>query len=181
MSQYRENFINTILENSIGDDWESAVMAWEIEDCIEDEELKSSCICGKENLRYLFTIHNMYNHNILEPIGRSCIKKFGRIDLNEQVSVSEKLFQLMHAIEKGEYISLTSEYFSRNLLRFMLEDGAFIETEFNEHNGENDYDFMLKMFNKRTAPTNKQDAKIKAIIMKSIRPYLIDKLDSKNI
>lgn len=64
MSQYRENFINTILENSIGNDWESAVMEWEIEDCIEDEELKSSCICGKENLRYLFTIHNIYNHNI---------------------------------------------------------------------------------------------------------------------
>lgn len=146
------------MENSIGDDWESAVMEWEIEDCIEDEELKSSCICGKENLRYLFTIHNIYNHNILEPIGSSCIKKFGRIDLNEQVSVSEKLFQLMHAIEKGEYISLTSEYFSRNLLRF-----------------------MLKMFNKRTAPTYKQDAKIKAIIMNSIRPYLIYKLDGKNI
>lgn len=87
----------------------------------------------------------------------------------------------MHAIEEGEYISLTSEYFSRKLLRFMLEDGAFIETEFNRYNGENDYDFMLKMFNKRTVPTYKQDAKIKAIIMNSIRPYLMDKLEGKNI
>lgn len=181
MSQYRENFINTILQHSDSDEWESAVGEWEIEDCIEDEELKSSCICGKENLRYLFTIHNIHNHNVLEPIGSSCIKKFGRSDLNEQVSVNEKLFQLMHAIEEGEYISLTSEYFSRSLLRFMLEDGAFIETEFNRYNGENDYDFMLKMFNKRTAPTYKQDAKIKAIIMNSIRPYLMDKLDGKNI
>lgn len=40
---------------------------------------------------------------------------------------------------------------------------------------------MLKMFNKRTAPTYKQDAKIKAIIMNSIRPYLMDKIDGKNL
>ena len=181
MSQYRDNFINTIIDNSVSNNWKDAVNEWEIVGCYEDKNYNSICICGKENIRYLFTIHNFKNGNILEPIGSSCIKKFDRIDLTEQVSVSEKLFQLMHAIENGEYISLTSDYFSRKLLKFLQEDGAFLDTEYNQYNGKNDYEFMLKMFNKRTTPTHKQDLKIKAIIMNSIRPYLVNRLQEKNI
>ena len=36
-SIYRENLIRTVLENSVAKNWESAVLEWGIEDCLEDE------------------------------------------------------------------------------------------------------------------------------------------------
>ena len=67
-SAYYRNLIQRVIDNSESDIWESAVFEWEIFDWEEDETLESSCICGKENLRYLFTIRNTLNGNILYPI-----------------------------------------------------------------------------------------------------------------
>ena len=77
MSSYTENLINQIIEASDGKDWDSAVSEWVIEDCIEDEDHSSCCICGKEELRFLYTIRNQYNGKELFPIGSRCIRKFG--------------------------------------------------------------------------------------------------------
>lgn len=181
MSAYRESLIKTVIDNSSSDFWDSAVTEWKIEDCIEDEHHEFSCICGKENLRYLFTIRNVVNGYVLHPIGSSCIKKFGRVDLNEQATVIEKLFQLMHAIEERRYISLNSTFFSRKLLKFLYEDGAFVDNQYNHFDCERDYLFMLDMFNKRNRPTERQEAKIRGIIVSSIKPYLIERLESKHI
>ena len=179
-SRYYSNLINTVVEYSNSEYWEDAVNEWYIYDCEEDEELESSCICGKENLRYLFTIKNELNGNELYPIGSSCIKKFGREELYEEASIHEGLFKLLHAIEQNDYICLSSDYFSRKLLLFLFDEGVF-DTPYNHYNGEQDYLFMLKMFNKRdkTNITRHQDRKIKAIIVNSIIPYLRRKLKQR--
>lgn len=70
---YIENLIRTVINASNGNTWDIAVNEWEIIDCEEDDSLSESCICGKENLRYLYTIKNTLNGNILYPIGSSCI------------------------------------------------------------------------------------------------------------
>ena len=80
MGRYVQNLIVRVIDASEADTWENAVQEWEIVDCEEDEDLTESCVCGKEELRYLFTIRNVYNGNLLFPIGSSCIKKFGRIE-----------------------------------------------------------------------------------------------------
>ena len=120
---------------------------------------------------------------MLYPIGSSCIKKFNRKDLNEQASISEQLFKLLHAVESGEYISLSTEFFSRKLLAYLYEDGAFTDNEYNNYDAEEDYYFMLDMFNKRNKDqiTPRQHRKIRAIIVASIRPYLKGKLNNKKI
>ncbi|MBR6609767.1 MAG: hypothetical protein IKK99_06075 [Oscillospiraceae bacterium] len=159
------------------------MLEWGIIDCEEDDELESSCICGKENLRYLFVIKNDITGKVLYPIGSSCIKKFNRKDLNEQASINEQLFKLLHAVESGEYISLSTEFFSRKLLAYLYEDGAFTDNEYNNYDAKEDYCFMLDMFNKRNKDqiTPRQHKKIRAIIVASIRPYLKEKLDEKMI
>ena len=68
-SIYVKNLINTVIEKSVNKSWNTAVLEWEIDDVIEDENHESSCICGKENIRYLFTIKNINNQNTLFPIG----------------------------------------------------------------------------------------------------------------
>lgn len=178
---YRINLIQRVLDESESDIWNEAVQEWVIDDCEEDESLQSSCICGKEELRYLFTIRNIKNGNILFPIGSSCIRKFDRDDLNEEASIQEKLFKLFHAIEDGNFITLSSEFFSRKLLRYLYEEGVFQANEYNNYDPEKDYEFMLKMFNKRDKDsiTPKQQRKINAIIMNSVRPYLVKQLLNK--
>ena len=175
---YHENLIQKVFDLSESSYWNDAVLEWEITDCEEDAELLSSCVCGKENLRYLFTIQNTRNRNILHPIGSSCIKKFERDDLNEIASIQEKLFKLYHAIINSNYITLSNEFFSRKLLAYLFEVGAFESNEYNDFYPEIDYEFMLKMFNKRDkySITGAQQKKINAIIMNSIRPYLVEQL-----
>ena len=173
-SPYYENLIQQVINNSISPNWETAVLEWELYDFEEDETLLSSCICGKEKLRYLFTIRNMNNGKFLYPIGSSCIKRFERQDLNEVVTIKEELFRLLHALEKGEYIKLSSDLFSRRLLNYFYEEGVFRANSFNGFDPKSDYLFLLKMFNKRDKNNLSvaQSKKITAIIMNSVRPYL---------
>lgn len=178
MSSYYKRLNDKVLELSNSKQWDLAVVEWYIYDCKEDDDQETSCVCGKENLRYLFTIVNSENGNTLYPIGSSCIKKFGRHDLSEETEIYEKLFKLSHAVENNEFITLTSQYFSRKVLKYLYEDGAFSPNQYNNYNPESDYNFLLEMFNKRDKENINlnQERKIKAIIVSSIRPYLSKKL-----
>ncbi|EAE2452578.1 hypothetical protein E1I06_13900 [Listeria monocytogenes] len=178
-SSYFENLIGTVIDNSVSNTWDSALLEWEIEDVIEAQENDFSCVCGKENIRYLFTIRNHENGSILFPIGSSCIKKFNRDDLNEITSINETLFKLFHAVKKNEFISLDTDFFSRKLLKYLYDEGAFEPNRFNTFNGKNDYLFMLDMFNKRKEPSDKQKKKIRAIIVASLKPFLEEQLNDK--
>lgn len=174
-----KNLVSVVLSKSVAQSWEKAIMEWEIYDCVEDISCESSCVCGKERIRYLFTIKNKLNNNCIFPIGSSCIQKFDREDLNKEASVMEGMFKLLRAIRDNNYISLSTEYFSRKLLKALYERGVFVPNEFNNFDGEKDYLFMLNMFNKKNAPTPSQQKKVRAIIVASIKPYLEKELDRK--
>lgn len=177
-SAYYRNLIQRVIDNSDASNWEDAVLEWEVDDCEEDETLQASCVCGKEELRYLFTIRNTRNGNLLYPIGSSCIKKFDRDDLDEEVAVKEQLFKLLHAIESNSFITLSSDFFSRKLLRYLYDIDAFEATEYNRYDPYNDYQFLLDMFNKRLW-SERQEKKATAIILNSIRPFLREMLKGK--
>ena len=179
-STYVKNLICKVINKSESDNWDDAVMEWEIIDCEEDESCSEMCICGKENIKYLYTIKNIYNANILFPIGSSCIKKFDRKDLREKTTLMEAQFKLLHAVEKNQFLTLSTDLFTRRLLLWLYEEGAF-NSKYNNFKGEVDYNFMLKMFNKRNKDdiTVAQRKKIAAILLNSIKPFLQDVLASK--
>jgi len=181
MSSYREKLLKAVIEKSESKKWEIAVLEWIIADVEEDENLESSCVCGKEHLRYLYTIQNDKTGEYLFPIGSQCIKKFGRSDLDEYTTITESMFKLLHAIRNNEFIELTADYFSRKLLLDLHNKDVFTPNRYNNYNGYNDYQFMLKMFNKRdkTLISNNQKRKIRGIIAYTIRPWLEDKLSNK--
>ncbi|SDH93868.1 hypothetical protein [Proteiniclasticum ruminis] len=177
-STYSQNLISRVMDYSNAIQWDEAVLEWEITNWDEDEDIKTSCICGKENIRYLFTIENQVNGNVLEPIGSKCIQKFNRKDLNKLSNTYEKLFKLKKALKDNRYIGLSSEFFSRDLLQFFY-DAHILDSDYNEYNGESDYIFLLEMFNKRkkSSITAKQNRKINAIIIYQIIPYLNELLE----
>ena len=179
-SSYFKTLKRKVIEKSKSDNWKDAVKEWEIIDCDEDEECSEICICEKEGLRYLYTIQNKFNKNILFPIGSSCIKRFERDDLREETDIYEQMFKLLHMVRDYKFIDFTSELFSRKLLKYLYKEGAF-DTKYNKYDGYEDYQFMLKMFNTRDKEsiTERQHRKIRAIIINSIRPYLNNRLYGK--
>lgn len=62
-SKYQENLIKTVMDKSWGNTWEEAVQEWDIIDCAEDNSLSRSCICGKEQIKYLYRLHNQKQTN----------------------------------------------------------------------------------------------------------------------
>lgn len=180
-NSYYNNMIRQVLDASYSDYWEEAVYEWEIVDYEEDEGCKSECICGKQGIRYLYTIRNRETQRQLYPIGSSCIRKFERDDMDEEIAVLEGMFNLYRAIRNRERIELSSKFFSKRLLRALYDEGAFPANKYNRFDGFNDYDFMLTMFNKRdkSSITEPQHRKIRGIIAYSIKPFLEQKLKIK--
>lgn len=126
------------------------------------------CVCGQTGLADLYTIVNEHNGAHLFPIGSICVKQFGRSDLNQQVKVLKRLLHLREAIAAGTWIELTSEYFSRAILKDLYEQGAFPPNEWNRGDGRKDYVFLLNMFNQhdRDTLTDGQKKKIQVLLWK---------------
>lgn len=173
-SHYYANLVQRVVDASVARTWAKAVLEWEIAGADEDPNLQSSCVCGHPELRHLYTIENTSNGNHLFPIGSVCIKKFERNDLSEEVTVLDRLFVLLHAVEEDQYVALDSNLFSRKLLRYLHDQGAFEANQYNGFDPARDYEFLLKMFNKRNKDdiTRAQRKKIAAIVLGSIKPYL---------
>ncbi len=166
--------VNIVLSNSDAPDWEAARREWEITGCEEDETCSGVCVCGKENLRYLYTIRNEKTGRLLYPIGSSCIQKFGRSDLDEETACWQQAFALMEEavrLGKREQVGIDSGFFSRKLLYFLYEQGAFKPSKYNGGDGYNDYRFLLGAFNGKSLSA-KQVAKCSAVIRYSVYPWL---------
>lgn len=128
------------------------------------------CVCGHPNLVQLFTIENVRNGELLRPIGNVCVKKFGREDLNTELSVFSRLLKLRKAIDAGE-ASFTSEYFSRALLHHLDTEGAFNPDQWDADGG---YGFLVDMFNKTKKDdiTQKQHWKISLLLKNKVFPFV---------
>ena len=98
--------------------------------------------------------------------------------MDEELSIMEQMFKLLHAVEMRERIELTSKYFSRKLLEYLYEKNVFVANKYNGFDGYNDYEFLLKMFNKvnKADISDAQHRKTSSIIMNSILPYLRKRL-----
>ena len=175
MSVYYKDLIQSVLHNSQSKIWEEAVLEWEVYDCDEDDTCSTKCICGKEGLRYAFTIRNKCNGKFLYPIGSTCIKKFGVSELYDDANLWEKEFELYNAVSQNRFIGLKDGLFSRKLLRKLYDDAAFVASKYNNNDPRNDYQFMLDMFNKRNI-TDAQQSKCSAILLSSIMPFIRRKL-----
>ena len=176
MIKARYALIEEILKNSESLFWEDAVNEWDIVGFDVDDDCSSKCVCGKEDIKYLFTIKNRENGNVLDPIGSKCIKKFGREDLSDEVDVCEQMSKLLDCVKDRKFVEFNSKLFSRKLLKYLYDNGCFYANEYNRYNPENDYKFLLEMFNMRSEPTPRQNNKITALIMSSIKPFCRTKL-----
>ncbi|HAM87141.1 transcriptional regulator [Limosilactobacillus mucosae] len=167
----RKNYwelIKVVLVNSSAQDWEKAKQEWTIIDFQIDETVSSTCVCKKEELKYLYTIYNTITGKKLFPIGSVCIKKFEVEELNQQMSYWQQLVELESlAVEYGKDKTIDffddKDHFSRKLIHY-LEELEIIDRQQRR--------FLINMFNARDNPTNGQKRYAWVIVNKYIYPGL---------
>lgn len=162
-----------VIKASRADCWAQAVEEWQVVGVEEDPHAKGVCVCGKTGLVYLYTIQNQLNHEVLFPIGSSCVNSFEVEELDVTVAVLRRLFDLRAAFVEGKRVELTSEYFSRAVLADLWQNGAFPANEYNRSNGDNDYKFLLDLFNQRHDFTANEKRKVWVLLNRTIRSFVI--------
>lgn len=166
-----------VLEASSSKTWDVAVSEWRVVGCHDNGNASGVCLCGHGGIRYEFTIRNSVNGIELSPIGSTCILKFENNELKNEVEGWEAAIKLLEALEARRpdvrLDGMNRDLFSRRLYAFLYEKGAFPDNSYNKYDGRNDYEFMVDMFNKRTAPTERQRAKMYMVLNKSIFPWLV--------
>lgn len=166
--------VRAVVASSVSDTWETAVQEWIDTELEEDSDGEGVCVCGQTELVKLFTIRNTQNQSERYPIGSVCVNKFGVEDLNRQVSVFSDLLKLRNAQRAGERIMYTPDYFSRGILEYLYFRDAFTPDQWNGGDTESEYEFMLKMFNKRNKDdiSAGQHRKISAILNLRLLPFI---------
>lgn len=172
-----KQLIDAVLDRSVSKTWAEAVKEWYVLSCDEDESCSETCVCGHEGLRYNFSIRNELNGEVIYPIGSKCIEKFENNDMSDDAKCWIAVHRLMRrATRYGRDKTLSlfddKDVFSRRLIWFLYEQGAFKPTRYNRFEPYNDADFLIDMFNKRDYPTKHQRAKADAIVERQIYPFL---------
>lgn len=165
-----------VVSASEADNFVDAVLEWNVVELEEHPTGEGECVCGQQNLVKMFTIKNQFNGTDLFPIGSQCVNHFGRADLDLQVTVFSDLFSLRKSILAGDRITLTSEHFSRAMLQWLLDEGAFTADQYNGFDGEKDYRFLIDMFNKRNKDSlsRKQEGWIYNLLKHKVVPFVRD-------
>ena len=165
--------VQEVIDNSVGNTWEDAVHEWDVTNMHTDTSATGQCVCGKENLVYLYEIRNRNNGNILYPIGSSCINKFGREDLDIVTEVYPYLLNMYTKLRNNESIYLNKEFFTKKVINYFAEEGV-LDSPYNNNDGYRDAEFLRKMFLKRNKEnvTENQKKKIWAILNRQIAPYV---------
>lgn len=170
MLSHFDTLKEVVLRHSKSKVWNEAVTEWEIVRYKVDSEMLSSCVCGQKGLKYLYKIANRVTGDSLFPIGSCCIKKFGCAEMVRYVQVIEERIRLWYKVEDDGFLDLKD--LSRRCLAGLWEDGVFLPNRYNGNNGWNDYDFLLRMFNKRSDMTSRQKSKVDAILLNEVKPFL---------
>ncbi|PRY67699.1 hypothetical protein B0I08_106307 [Glaciihabitans tibetensis] len=165
-----------VTEASTASKWKTGVLEWEVTSVAEHPTGEGECVCGQTNLLWLYTITNTHNGAELFPIGSTCVNHFERTDLNRQIAVFRKLVHIRSAAREGRQIALTTEYFSRAVLDYLYDVGAFTPDQYNENDGWNDWEFLRKMFGVRdkTEISPKRQWKIRKILDQKAVPFVIN-------
>lgn len=163
-----------VIEASLSNTWAQAVQEWRVVSVEEDPDRTGSCVCGKTSLFYLYTIHNWQTQQTLVPIGSKCVNLFEVEELDTSVNVLKKLLKLRSAYAARMNVELTTEYFTRAVLADLRENEAFPPNEFNRGNGDNDYKFLLDLFNQQHEFTQNEKRKVWVLLNKTIKDFVMN-------
>lgn len=169
-----ETLRRAVIAASVANGWAQAVVEWQVVGVEKDPSGSGVCVCGKTELVYLYTIHNRDTGLELFPIGSSCVNLFEVEELTVTVGVLRGLFELRAAFMAGKDVTLTVDFFSRATLADLWQSGAFPPNKYNRYNGDNDYKFLLDLFNQRHEFTEREERKVWVLLNRTIKTFVIN-------
>ncbi len=125
MNELNARLVEKIIEYSVSNDWIEASQEWYDYDMVVDSTMSESCICSQPNLKYQFTIKNKINEKELFPIGSECIKFFQDEVMTSSIQIRLDIQALVDHVLAGKYIAYDSPLFTRKVLTYLHEHGAF--------------------------------------------------------
>lgn len=166
--KYDKNFLHPIICCSVSQKWKSAAKEWKV--IYYGEVEGTTCICGKEEIKYISGIYNRLNGNELYPIGSRCINKFKSEEMNKDINeykeafnkISNGISKLKEIVGKGESIKFTARLFSEELIRYLNQKEAI---------DDNESQFFLDVIGKRYKRSGERE-QINKIIESHIVPYI---------
>jgi hypothetical protein len=154
-----------VIDLSHSNRWAEAVEEWQVVGVEEDPHGTGICVCGKTGLVYLYEIHNQHTDEALSPIGSSCVNLFEVEELNVTVTVLRFLFELRRAFAMGTRVTTLAD---------LWENGAFPPNEYNRHNGDNDYRFLVDLFNQHHDFSDAEQRKVWVLINRTIKRFVMN-------
>lgn len=91
--------------------------------------------------------------------------------LNEQLRYRDMLRKIGLAKKNKKKVELTSEFFTKPFIEWLLDEGAFQGNRFNRYDPSSDADFLKKMLRRKGDWYPEQQRKIRAIILNSVIPF----------
>lgn len=169
-----ENLKRVVESQSAAAHFSCAVLEWDVVELEENPQQDGECVCGQQNLKLMFTIHNRVNGAKIYPIGSQCVNHFERKDLNEQVSVLSSALKLRKSFLNGENVTVTAQYFTKAVLGWLQDEGAFGPDQYNGDDPQGDHSFLIKMFNKCdiSAISRAQNRKVHMLLTRKVKPFV---------
>lgn len=177
---------NDVIQKNVGNKdfaWEEKTEKWNLCGYKMGGYRFGYCRFEEEGVNYMFVLKEMPVNSQAGSSDTGQGKNPGRKELKEKIDMQTRIFRLLSAVEDHAFLSLSPDLFSGKVLKALYEEGTFPPTKYNRNNGKADYQFLLTMLNKRNKDeiTPKQQKKIAAILLNSVKPYLKKKLTNQTI
>lgn len=171
MNELSNRLVEKIIEQSDSTDWINASHEWYDSDMVVDSTMSESCICSQPNLKYQFTIKNKVNGNELFPIGSECIKFFQDEVMTNSTQIRLDVQALVDHVSASKYISYDSPLFTRKVLKYLHEHGAFQPGDSSYLTEDSLFEIFWKSRFSYVTASESQIKTSKRTIMTNIIPY----------
>lgn len=138
----KEDLKNILIDNSLSKDFVEAIEEWRMVSMETDINGNFNCLCGQQNIKYLYKIRNVKNKNILYPIGSSCIHYFNNSRLNNELKIiqnGEEIFN--HGKYSGKKINEIVENYPDYIV-FLINE----RKQNNKVRKNNDYNKLINYY-----------------------------------
>jgi len=156
-SRYLERLKSEILPYSRADVWDLATKEWEVVRMFDDETCTTECVCGKERLRRVYEITNVFTDHAIQPVGSVCIQHFENDEMVEQMKVLRR--QRRETLKYGDIVFSHSRWKGRTIAFISTQEDFMdfvihkrVESKFHHERNE-DYQKLIAFYNLKKCDT----------------------------
>lgn len=108
--------------------WREASAEWAIIGASDREYPDGTCECGHPNIRYEYVVGNGVTGAVIDPVGSSCVQRFGNQEMRNYIREYEEMAKL-RTRARTSATGLTGKDFSTRTLACLLDRGVITRNQ----------------------------------------------------